>query len=416
MVKKIAVVLAVMLGISIAHCFAEDDAGVRGSGTGSDVMASSEATKVDSQLSKSVNAFGLSLFRQLVRVYPSQNVFISPLSVSAALGMAYNGAGGETREQIKQALSFSGLTPEQINQSYQQLFSYPNGLDSNVRIEIANSIWYDARYTVKDGFIETNHKYFDAEITPLNFKSGTAADIINSWVNRSTHGKVSRIVEKPLDPLMAMSLINAVYFKGTWTNPFQLTTGDFFLSSSGAKQPIMMMHITNSMKYYDNPELQMVDLPYGEGTYSMTIILPRQDMDINQFVLSLTEERLNDWMMALSMKAGSLALPRFKLEYETSLNEALQLLGIQDAFDARKADFSGMSDNTGLVISNVKHKTFVEVNEIGTEAAAVTGETINVGPGPEPFVMNVNRPFVYMIRDRDTNTILFIGRVTGLGA
>ncbi len=416
MLKKIAVVLAAMLGISFTPCFAANDAGLRGNNAGSDDTASSKSQEVDLQFTASVNAFGLNLFQQLVQEYPGQNVFISPLSVSAALGMAYSGAGGETRAQMKQVLSFSGLTPEQINQSYQQLFSYLTGLDSNVRIEIANSIWYDARYTVKDSFIETNRKYFGVEIAPLDFGSATAAAIMNSWVNRSTHGKISRMVEKPLDPFMVMSLLNAIYFKGTWTNPFQMTTGDFFLSSSGAKQPITMMLITNSMQYYDKPGLQIVDLPYGEGAYSMTIILPRQDMDINQFVLSLTEEKLNDWMLELSMKEGSLALPRFKLEYETSLNEALQLLGIQDAFDARKADFSGMSDNPGLVISNVKHKTFVEVNEIGTEAAAATGKTINIGPGPQPFVMDVNRPFVYMIRDRDTNTIFFIGRVTGLGA
>ena len=419
MVKKIVVVALAMLGISLVYCSAEN-----GDNSGDDKAAAgdtttAEFTKAESQLSSSGNTFGLYLFQQLIQEEPGENIFVSPLSVSAALGMTYNGAGGETREQMKQTLGFLGLTPEQINQSYQQLFSYLTGLDSNVQMKIANSIWYNNTYTFKSSFIETNQKYFGAEVASLNFGSGTAADSINGWVDKNTNGKISKIVEKPLDPRMAMFLINAIYFKGTWTYQFadSLTTDDFFMPRSGEKQPIKMMHIKRDLSYYQTPELQIVDLPYGEGAYSMTIILPRQGMDINQFVLSLSEGRLNDWMTGLSMKEGRLALPRFKLEYEVMLNKALQLLGIQDAFNAQKADFSGMSDDLGLVISEVKHKTFVEVNEKGTEAAAVTSIGVRVtSVGPEPFVMNVNRPFVYMIRDRDTNTILFIGRVTGLGA
>jgi serpin B len=372
----------------------------------------------ETRVTASSNTFGINLFKELVAYKPDQNVFISPLSVAAALTMTYNGAGGNTEEEMKQTLGYSGLSDQEINESFRDLVFYLTQLDSSVSVEIANSIWYRMSFAFKEEFLNLNRQYFAAEVAGLDFNDETSADVINDWVDESTHGKIDNIVKKPIPPEMVMYLINAVYFKGTWTYQFHdsLTTDGEFNLPDGTKKPVRLMFQGAEMSYFEDSAVQMVDLPYGDEKFSMTVILPRPGTDINTFVGQLDEEALDSRLGALSSTEGTLYLPRFTVEYEERLNDVLQAMGIEDAF-THSADFSGMRDAKDVYISLVKHKSLLEVNEEGTVAAAVTVVGVGVtSVGPEPFAMMVDRPFVLMIRERESGVVLFIGMIANPGA
>lgn len=388
---------------------------------GSGDPRASQLTGTDSLLVSSSNQFGLRIFKQLAAENQLINVFICPLSISAALAMTYNGSEGDTKSQMKNALGFDSLSDEQVNHAFSNLKTYLTSLDASITMEIANSIWYDTRYTVKDDFISTNRKFYEAETAAIDFARPSAAGEINAWVNSSTRGKIPRIVQPPLDSDMAMLLINAVYFKGVWTYQFAkgLTLNDYFTSQAGAKQQIKMMSQKVSVPYYESRTLQVVDLPYGEGQFAMTIILPAQGGDANSVVVNLTDTGFAKTLASMHVREGTVLLPRFKIEYGKTLKNALRALGIRDAFVPGIADFSRISNDCDFYIDEVKHKTYVEVNEEGTEAAAVTmvgGIRATAVPMSAPFVFRVDRPFVFAIRERASNTILFIGRITDLSS
>ncbi|MBL7073917.1 serpin family protein [candidate division KSB1 bacterium] len=373
-----------------------------------------ELTVAEKRLVESDNKFGLKLFKEIIKEEEDKNVFISPLSVSMALGMTYNGANGTTKEAMEETLELGGMTTEEINQSYKSLIELLTQLDPEVTFQIANSIWYRQEMAFEEEFINLNRTYFNAEVRGLNFNDPNASDIINQWVDEKTNGKIEEIVDH-IDPLTVMFLINAIYFKGTWTYEFDedLTQDDWFTLPDGSQKSCKIMTLEGDFNYFSNADFRAIDLPYGDAGFSMMIFLPNPQTDIDSMIAKFSQENWDYWINSFSMRSVNLFFPKFTLEYELTLNDVLETLGMEIAFNPNQADFTKMYKPGGLFISYVKHKTFVEVNEEGTEAAAVTVvaiERTSVGPRNIIF-MRVDRPFVFVIRENHSQTLLFIGKI-----
>ncbi len=375
-----------------------------------------ELTAAEKNLIESDNRFGIKLFQKIVEAEGDNNVFISPLSVAMSLGMAYNGAGGGTREAMGQILELSGLSIEQVNESYQYLIETLTGLDPTVRFEIANSIWYDQTFPEPQaGFLAACQDYFSALVTGLDFGASDAAATINTWVEDQTNGRIDQIVDDPINPLYVMFLINAIYFKGDWTYRFDedLTEDDIFFLPDGSEKICRMMAQRGRYWHYTGDGFWALDLPYGDADFRMTIVLPDEGVDLDSLIAGIDpvnwdQSLMDDWLTNLHRDSLDIFIPRFALEYELTLKEVLTALGMGVAFTPA-ADFTNMYTAGGVWIDEVKHKTFVEVNEEGTEAAAVTSTAVATGIGEDVF--HVNRPFAFVIRENYSGTILFIGKI-----
>ncbi len=371
-------------------------------------------TPEEIELAQSSDRFGLKLFRDVVRQDANKNVFISPLSVSMALGMTANGAAGTTLDAMRATLELSGLTEPESNAAYNSLIQLLLEADPKVQFDLANSIWYRDIWTFNSDFLKRCRDYFEAVVQGLDFSDPAAADIINAWVNENTQGKIKEIVDKPIDPLTAMFLINALYFKGTWTYEFdpEDTQDDEFHLLDGLTLPCRMMEQRSKYPYLVTDQFQAVDLPYSDGLFSMTILLPQPDVHVDSLIAQFTLENWQLWINSLAPDSGNIQLPKFTLEYELKMNDVLKTLGMGIAFDPG-ADFSRMFQGGGVWIDKVKHKTFVQVDEEGTEAAAVTVVImIRSGSGsPTGFTMRIDRPFVFVIRERTSGALLFMGKI-----
>jgi len=375
-------------------------------------LSSAELQLVDSD-----NTFGFKLFKQIVADQPDSNIFISPLSVAMALGMTYNAALGTTREAMDSVLELNGMDIQAVNESYQSLIDLLVNLDPSVIFEIANSIWYRDTFQIAQDFVALNQNYFYAVVNALDFNDIGAADIINAWVSDNTHGKISEIVDSPIDPVTVMFLINAIYFNGTWTYRFDpgQTYGGNFTLPDGSQSPCQMMLTDCALKYFTGGAFRAVDIPYGDGLYSMTILLPNPQTDINSIIAGMNQQTYEEWLEEFNETQVQLHIPKFKLEYEDSLKNDLCALGMGIAFNPGAANFLGMIDPDAvlmdnLFISKVKHKTFIRVDEEGTEAAAVTSVEVEYG-SIGPIELAINRPFVFFIRENHSGTILFMGKI-----
>ena len=374
-----------------------------------------DLTQGEQQIVQSSGDFGFSLFQEIQQTQKDENIFISPISVSMALGMTYNGAAGETARAMQNVLGFGGLSREEINRSYRSLIELLSDVDPQVRFQIANSIWYRLGFEVEPTFIDINKKYFGAEVSGLDFGQPSALETINGWVNANTNGKIEKIIER-IDPLTVMFLINAIYFKGTWTYEFkkEQTAEEPFYLADGSETTCQLMKQGNEFLYFEDDEKQVIDMPYGKGAFRMTVILPRPEHSVDELIMKLEAGTWKQWLAALSKKKGIVYLPRFKLKYEKTLNDVLMAMGMGIAFLPGQADFSGISKKNKLYVSRVKHKSFVDVNEEGTEAAAVTLVEIRMtsaGGESYDFVMRVDRPFLFVIREQYSGAILFMGKI-----
>ncbi|NMG09298.1 serpin family protein [Brasilonema sp. UFV-L1] len=372
------------------------------------------ASNLDSKLIAANTKFGFKLFSEVLKNDNNKNIFVSPSSVALALAMTYNGASGSTKEAIAKALEFKELSLQQINSSNAVLKNLLENPDPKVQLTIANSLWASKEASFNPDFLQRNRDFYAARVTNLNFTDTGAPSIINEWVNEKTRGKISKIVEK-IEPSQVLYLINAIYFKGSWTNEFdkqQTAEYPFYLSSGQQKQHPMMSQ-SGDYKYYENQQFQAVSLPYGkDGNISFYVFLPKRNSSLVGFYQNLKVENWENWMSQFSKREGFIRLPRFKMDYDITLNNALGALGMAEAF-SNKANFSAMGKD--LKMSEVKHKTFVEVNEEGTEAAAATSVEImplsaQLSP-PKAFRMIVDRPFFCAIRDNQTGSILFMGSI-----
>ncbi len=372
--------------------------------------------EVDYGLVKADNEFGFTLFNGLAETTPHENIFISPISIAIALQMCYNGADGETKAQMAEVMNIAGMPTEALNHSNQQLIWHLTSSEE-VRLEIANSLWARKGVPFHEEFINGLQEFYDASANERDFEDPAVLSEINGWVSEKTNGKIDRILSQ-LDPMAILVLINAVYFKGAWFDQFNsnITEEDDFYLPNGGTQKVQMMFKRDDYTYLETDDFQAVKLPYKDLNYEMVIILPAEGEDLTEFMKNKNVEWWEETMGEFSKRDGRLYLPRFKVEYELELNDALIGMGMPDAFTAASADFSGMTPFEPAWISRVIHKTFIDVNEEGTEAAAVTaiGMAGSMAPEmdpPEPFSMLVNRPFFCGIIERNSGAILFMGTI-----
>ena len=381
------------------------------------------------------NYFAFNIFKEVSALAKEPNTFFSPLSLNFALGMLINGATGETRMEMAEVLGMADFTDNEINEYYQKMMQSLLIIDPQTDIGIANSIRYKDGFPVKQPFIETNKDYFDAEVSKLNFSIHEASDVINAWCAEKTKDKIQQIVPKPIPDNIVMYLINALYFKSKWMFQFdkENTKADDFIKADNQLIRVNMMEQTATLPYYADQHVQCVEIPYGydasksEGSktyaqsdeteitlsndaFSMVAILPADNMDIDRLIDYLDDDIWQNIIDNLHWDKVMLKLPRFKIEFEIPLNEPIKNVGMTRIF---YGGLDKISDD-GLFVSDILQKTFVEVNEEGVEAAAVTGiSVITMKPNTpaSPVQFYANRPFLYVIKEKSTGAILFIGRM-----
>jgi serine protease inhibitor len=365
------------------------------------------------KLAAANTGFAFDLFRQIAHEQPDANIFISPFSVSTLLQMIDHGAVGATKQEMDRVLHVDDLPADTRNTGSASLNQSLKS-QTNAILELANAIWYKQGIPLKPEFVAVNREFFGAELGAVNFDSPQSAQTINDWADRSTHGKIQDVVRWPFDPATRVVLANAIYFKGKWARPFDRkdTKPHPFSVTGGDKKEVPTMWQHGRFAYQNGDDFQAVRLPYAGRRLWMDVFLPATDSSLTKLLARFnTPSERNKMLAEFLQREGTLALPRFKLEYSVGLNDSLQALGMKRAFHG--ADFSAMSDES-LEVSEVKQKSYVEVNEEGTEAAAVTTgvmqTTAIVQPQP-PFEMIVDRPFFFVIEDYRTQTVLFMGVV-----
>jgi serine protease inhibitor len=365
----------------------------------------------EQQVIEASNRFAFDLLRETSARDTAANVVLSPLSASMALGMTMNGARGETLDAMRATLGFGALPRPEINASYASLIELLLGLDAGVEMRIANALWVRRGFPLRPAFVEATRDHFGATLSELDFADPASLDVINGWASRSTNGRIATILDEPIPPHIVMYLMNAIYFKGTWTRQFDArqTQPAPFRRADGTQQQVRMMRLgLGEVRTYADADVEVVDLPYGRGAYAMTLVLPRGGRPLDEVVARLDAARWDRWIGGLAPMQMEVHLPRFRVEYEKVLNETLGAMGMDVAFSGG-ADFGDLSPVTGLSIDEVLQKTFLEVNEEGTEAAAVTSVSIGRTSGPPTF--RADRPFLLAIRERFSGTILFLGRI-----
>lgn len=365
------------------------------------------------QISSAHNILGINILKLQLTEEKITNILLSPSSIHLAFSMAYNGAAAETKTAMAKTLMVSEMDIATLNKQSNDLLQYLRNPEPGVQISVANSIWSRKDFQINPAFLSTNQENFQAKIASLDFALPESADVINSWVKENTNNKITSIISPPISPDMVMFLLNAVYFKGTWTFEFdkKLTEKkDFFQADRTANKVEMMRQKREDFDYLDTDNFQAVKLPYGENKrLEMIVFLPKNNL--SSFMSLLTIDNWHDWLAKFQIKEGTVILPKFKIDYELILNNPLKKLGMEIAF-TQKADFSNIAPN--LFISEAKHKTYIDVNEEGTEAAAVTSIGIGITLAMPTFYMEVNKPFFYSIFDKLTGEMLFIGVVNKL--
>src|SRR5690625_3076015 len=356
-------------------------------------------------------------FSLLDKVEPDENnnTFISPTSALMALLMAFNGAEGDTKEEMAEALSIHGLSVEEANKANLSLLNMLQTDSEAIQLSIANSMWLNNKYHFTDEFIQKTNDYFQAEVTEVDIEDDSSVEKINQWVSDSTHGKIEEIIEAPIHPDVVTFLINALYFNGMWTHEFdEAHTEELPFYTPDGEKVVPLMVLEEELEYLENDQFQAVKLPYGKGEMSMNVFLPQENVQLKEILEDLTLEDWERWQAEFKETDGMLMLPKLEMEYEVILNNALHQLGIEQAFDEQKAKFPNIiEEDDPLFIHEVKQKTFIEVNEEGTEAAAATSIEMRTTSATldDTFYMQVNRPFLFTITDEETNAILFIGTI-----
>ena len=381
------------------------------------VRADSPAAQAS--LAAANTGFAFDLMKQIVKEQPDTNVFISPFSVSSVLQMAGNGAAGETRAEMQRVLKTGGLTAKALNGAESDLNQSLNS-QTNVILDLANAIWYKEGFHLKPGFVSDNQDFFSAKLGGVDFGKPESAQTINDWADKSTRGKIKQVVQYPFPPLTRVILANAIYFKGKWEHPFdkkETKPHAFHLAGDGEKQvPMMWQH--RHFGYQENDDFQAVRLGYAGRRLEMIVFLPKTNSNPQTILTRLNADSWQDDILSqFADREGTLVFPKFELKYEVQLKNWLIALGMRSAF-GKDANFSAMAEEP-LFVSEVKQKSFVEVNEEGTVAAAVTGvhmTALGVMREPEkPFEMIVDRPFFFVIEDGQTQSILFMGVVSDPG-
>ncbi len=371
-------------------------------------------SETELEICRAANEFGFNLFREIAAwesvENPGANILVSPLSVSYCLGMPLNGASGQTQQEMLEALEISEFTLQEINESYRRVKSLLPEVDPEVTFAIANSTWANLPWIFDPYFADTCRDYFGAHVEEIDFFSPTAATIINEWVELNTRGKIEEIISQSELTNYVWVALNAIYFKGDWADKFDRkdTHDDLFHLSDGNSVLCRMMAQELDCRYWYVALFEGVDLPYSHGAFSMAVLVPRYPLTADDLIMAINGDNWNSWLNSSSYCEVNLNLPKFEFDYEIDLKENLIALGMVKAFSFL-AEFQNMfNPPASSWIDMVRHKTYVRVDEEGTEATAATGAT---GAWGGPAVLKVDRPFVFVIHEDVTGLILFMGKV-----
>lgn len=376
----------------------------------------------DDKLTETVrgnNQFALELYGKLRE--EKGNLFFSPYSISTALGMTYAGAKGDTAEEMAKTLHFA-LPSDKLHPTFAAIGKALNSGDPKrgYRLSVANRLWGQRGYHFLPGFLALTRESYGAELAPVDFARQTEQSrrAINAWVEEKTQGKIKDLLQPgDLGAMTRLVLTNAIYFKGRWSSPFDkgATKEAPFHASANQDVRVPTMHRTSGLAYWAGDGLKLVALPYGQGDLSMVILLPDQVDGLEALEARLTEKNLAKWLGGLRQNQVNVSLPRFAMTARFKLAEVLKAMGMKRAFSPGQSDFTGISTKGDLVLSDVIHQAFVDVNEEGTEAAAATAVVMRGAPSPippPPVEFRADHPFVFLIRDNATGSLLFVGRVT----
>ncbi|MBC5635712.1 serpin family protein [Ornithinibacillus sp. BX22] len=343
------------------------------------------------------------------------NLFISPISLFMALSMVQNGADGNTLDEMNAVLHSNGMDSLELSKANASWMDILHRDSDHIQLHVANSIWLNNRFSFQEEFAQLNRDYFNAHIEEFDISTDDTVNEMNDWIKRSTNQKIDEVITSPLDSDTVAILLNAIYFKGDWKYEFnkkRTEVSSFYLDDETSKEiPLMMLE--EELAYLATDDFQAVSLPYGNEEMSMKVFLPKEEKGLKGFLEMLTYDNWKKWTGDFKKKEGTVYLPSFELEYELVLNNILKELGMESAFDYN-ADFTRMIEEKDPIwISEVKQKTFLEVNEEGTEAAASTsvGVVTESATLDGPFYMRVDRPFFLAIVDDETETILFMGAI-----
>lgn len=359
------------------------------------------------------NEFAVNLFKTQIDM---QSKVISPLSVSYLMGMLANGADGDTQKEILASLGVSDVTLQTLNESYRALLNCTVTADKQTTINIANYIAADKHFSLKSDFRNTVGKMYDAGVESLDFSSSKAVDKINQWCSKQTNGMIPKIVDQ-LSASDVAVLMNAIYFEGTWETPFEkeLTKEENFHGYTRDIKRVQMMHQEDNFSYLNNNTFEAVTLPYGNRTYNMTVLLPKEGVSIEEMMKQLDAQKIGSLYRDMDKCVVDLKLPKFSTSTEVVLNDAISKLGAPSIFTGA-ANFKNMSD-ASIFISKMLQKAKIEVSEEGTKAAAITAGMVAMtalNPDePRHVRFHANRPFVYIITERQTGAIFFIGQYLG---
>lgn len=370
-------------------------------------------TEEELNIAEANNVFTIDLFKEISGEKISKNIVSSPFSANMVLSMTSNGAVGQTLDEMKKGLNMNDFSEEKINSFYQKSFLALTQSDPKTEVAIANSIWHKDSFSVENLFLKTAKDFYKAEVNALDFQAPDAPDKINEWVSRNTKGKIKGIIDGNISFDMRMYLINALYFKGSWAEEFDpKRTEEGPFSTIDERNPTVKYMYKNqeNIDYYHSNLGEFISLPYGKGTYRMIVALPDKNTNIQKFIENATYEDWKNSIQNLRPRKINLWLPKFKVEFETSLIPMLNNKGMQVPF-TNQADFSKISTQEPLLIGEVKQKAFIEVNEEGTEAAAVTGVGMVTTSAPIVTQVKVDRPFVFMVQDSKSGLILFQGAI-----
>lgn len=365
-------------------------------------------TALEQDAIRASNSFGLALLRETAARHSGQNVILSPLSASIALGMAYAGAEGSTADSMRHTLGWGGASRADILAGYRNLPLLLSNLDPKVTFTSANALWVKNGFPVLPAYTQEMQQVFSADVFSGDFGPTTVADM-NRWASDKTNGKIPKVVET-LGPELIAVLMNALYFKGDWRDRFEVarTRSVPFTTSAGERPSVPTMHRTDTMAYTRARGAQWVELPYGNTAYVMTLVLPDSGTSPQAWLSGLDGSTFTSIAQSLSKRDVDLALPKFRLAVDFQLGAPLAAMGMGIAFNPQRANFSRIGPGE-LYISHVKQDVFIDVNEEGTEAAAVTQVGIGVTSLPQRETVHLDRPFAFFLRERLSGTILFAG-------
>ena len=377
-------------------------------------------TSTTRAISESSNDLAFPFFDKVCAQHkPNENVIVSPLSLTEVLVMLSNGAKGETLNQIISLIGTKDIPLEEQNFAISTLNQYLISADSKTSVAIANSQWIDDELKVKDEYIQTNAKWLNAETRNQDLATEKTMNDINSWCDKNTQGCIKEILDEPLPYDCRLGLINALYFKGVWAIKFDKdqTTDDDFTNSNGSKTKVKMMHQRETFPAYEGIDMDMVEFAYGNEKFCMDVILPHEGKNLDECLKGFSSKTFSDYVKDSYGRDVVVSMPRMEIKFKTPLDAPLMEMGMRNAFGGL-ADFSGISDYDKLFIDKFIQATYIKVDEEGTEAAAVTAAFLNKNSAadqePTPLIFNMNRPFAFIIREKDSNTILFMGKVRTL--